>query len=131
MTPHRVIAARVRELRRKRGWSAAHLAAEMARVGVGWDRSIVANLESGRRAAVSVEELFALAATLSVAPIHLCVPTVEEVEELTYRVAPGERPISPSYARAWIRGITPIGDPRIYFAEVPAAERIWIGSTDR
>jgi hypothetical protein len=96
----------------------------MTAAGVKWDRSIVTNLELGRRAGVSVEELFALAYVLSVAPVHLLVPI--DAEEVTpYRVTPVGNPFGAWFVRAWVRGQTPIGhvDARRYFAEVP--EREW------
>lgn len=68
LTPHKVIAARMRQLRTGRGWSAQRLSEEMSKVGVPWDRSIVANLEYGRRRTVSVEEWLALAYVLAVPP---------------------------------------------------------------
>lgn len=40
----------------------------MAKVGIRWDRSIVANLDLGRRATVSVDELLALATVLDCSP---------------------------------------------------------------
>jgi transcriptional regulator with XRE-family HTH domain len=120
LTPHKAIAARIKELRRSRGWSAAHLAKEMAAVGVPWDRSIVANLELGRRASVSVQELFALAYVLGVAPVHLVVPPADDEQE--YRIVPNELPVSVVDTRAWIRGQRPLGDRRTYFSEMPASE---------
>jgi transcriptional regulator with XRE-family HTH domain len=122
LSPHRVIAERMKELRSKRGWSAAHLATEMTKAGVAWDRSIVANLELGRRATVSVEELFALAYVLSVAPVHLVVPPLDrDADEPRVNVVPTVA-LDPGRAREWIRGELPLGDPRVYFAEVPPEE---------
>lgn len=123
MAPHRVIAERVKALRRKRGWSAANLAEELVRVGIQWDRSIVANFENGRRATISVEEMLALACVLSVSPVHLMLPPLDaaESDSAQYRVAPAVTS-SVSYARAWVRGLAPLGDPRHYFAEVPEGE---------
>lgn len=120
---HRVIAARMRELRRKRDWTAQRLAEEMARVGIPWKREIVANLESGRRTAVSVEELLALAYVLSVAPVHLIVPTDVDDQGL-YQVTPTWTRSRTTDVREWIRGNATIGDtdPRTYFSEVPANE---------
>ncbi len=120
LKPHRVIAARMKELRKARGWSAAHLAKEMTSVGVPWDRSIVANLELGRRATVSVDELFALAYVLNVAPVHFVVPTDDDGPD--YQVAPGAHPVTLAEARAWIRGQRPLGDRRLYYGEMPRNE---------
>ena len=122
--PHEVIAERVRELRKGRGWSAERLAEEMTAVGVPWSRVVVTKLETGRRPGVSVEELFALAFVLEVAPVHLVVPTAKESERMLYRITPAGPRSFPSFVRAWIRGQTPIGkvDARRYFSEVPESE---------
>ncbi|MFI7607664.1 helix-turn-helix domain-containing protein [Micromonospora sp. NPDC049366] len=120
-TPHRVIADRVRELRKGRGWSAQRLAEELARVGTPWDRSVVANLENGRRASVSVEELFALAYVLDVAPVNLMVPT--EQDPPPYAPTPGLA-ISAEDAREWIRGRKPVGeqDMDTYFSKIAGSD---------
>lgn len=123
LTPHRVIAERMKDLRKKRGWSAAHLASEMKKAGIPWDRSIVASFELGRRASVTVEEFLALAYVLSVAPVHLLVPPVNADDETPYQLAPDAPPIAAPHARNWIRGLNPAGtDQRVYFDEVPDTE---------
>ncbi|WFE45013.1 helix-turn-helix domain-containing protein [Verrucosispora sp. WMMD1129] len=124
LEPHRVIADRVRDLRKKRRWSAAQLAAELQEVGLRWDRSIVASFELGRRASVSVEELLALAYVLDVAPVHLLVPPDKASDSGPFYL------VIPSFgarldeARDWIRGREPIvgQDPRSFFAEAPEVE---------
>lgn len=128
-SPHRVIAERVKALRKGRGWSAQRLADEMTRVGISWDRSIVANLENGRRAVVSVEEWLTLAYVLDVAPVHLLVPTTGT----TYRVLPQPRAgeqyerdaeVYLDDVRQWISGKQPLPgtDLRVYYSEVPEDE---------
>jgi transcriptional regulator with XRE-family HTH domain len=128
-TPHRAIADRVRTLRQGRGWSAAKLAEQMKVHGISWDRSIVANFESGRRAYVTVEELLALAYVLDVAPVHLLIPTETEADD-QYAPVPTFT-THPSYVREWIRGLRPIGDVdlRRYFSDVPAAAPTRSGTT--
>jgi transcriptional regulator with XRE-family HTH domain len=76
------VAARVKELRKARGLSAAALADYMSRAGVPWQREVVANLEGGRRAAVSVTELLALSIILSVPPQALLM--APDARELSY-----------------------------------------------
>lgn len=96
----------------------------MRAVGVPFDKPVIANLETGRRRFVTVQELFALAYVLNVAPIHLVVPVDVEGGE-RYRVAPDGVEERPMYAvRGWIRGERPIAqqDKRRYFAEQPADE---------
>ena len=119
--PHRVIAERIKQLRAGR-LTGAQLAEKMTQAGIRWDRSVVANLESGRRSAVSVEELLALAFVLDVAPIHLIVPTDPDG---WYAVTP-DIATSNEQARAWIRGAPggalPGTDERKYYSEVPEDE---------
>ncbi len=109
----------MREVRKRKGWSAQQLAAQLAGVGLAWDRSIVANLENGRRSSVSVEELLALAYVLDVAPVHLLVP----LEEVHYAVTP-QWQTSSGRVRRWVRGEHPLPrtDPRVFFSEVPQQE---------
>jgi transcriptional regulator with XRE-family HTH domain len=112
----------MRELRRKRGLSGAGLAAKMTEAGIPWDRTIVANLENGRRRNVSVAELAALAYVLDVAPVHLLVPPELEGDDpydfIPNRTAPAGR------VREWVRGTHPLPttDPRLFFSEVPLNE---------
>lgn len=118
--PHQVIAQRVREVRSARGLTAAQLGEKMTEAGIRWDRNVVASLENGRRAAVSVEELLALAAVLEVAPVHLIVP----LDDDGWICVTPEAAARNSYARAWIRGNSalPGTDERKFFSEVPEAE---------
>lgn len=87
-----VIATRVRALRRVLGLSGAQLAERLSRHGIHWNRSTAAKLETGRREAISVQELLALADVLGVPPMSL----VEQgpaagVEQVTPEVAFGAR----------------------------------------
>jgi transcriptional regulator with XRE-family HTH domain len=118
----RTVALRVRAARQRRGWSAERLAEEVTRAGVRWDRYAVTNLERGRRQNITVEELLALAYVLSVAPVHLLVPTDDG--QADFIVAPAVDPVPADDVRAWIRGSAPLPgqDPRVYFSEVPAVE---------
>jgi hypothetical protein len=109
--------------------SAQQLAERVSRFGIAWDRSIVANLETGRRAVLSVEEMLALAVVLDVAPVHLLVPTVDDQEP--YLVTPQASPVATrGQVRHWVRGFCelPGRDPRKYFTEVPMNE-FGIGET--
>jgi transcriptional regulator with XRE-family HTH domain len=73
-TPSDVVARRVREVRKRLGWSAERLAAECVQVGAPHlTASVLANIESGRRDQqgrrrrdVTVDELLQLAAALRV-----------------------------------------------------------------
>jgi transcriptional regulator with XRE-family HTH domain len=69
----------VRDLRRKRGWTAEDLAAQCTEIGAPEiTRSVIANIETGRRdgdgrrrRAVTVEEWLILASALNVSPVEL------------------------------------------------------------
>lgn len=95
-----VIAARVRELRRGRGWSADDLAAGMTAAGIPWTRLVVTKLETGRRKSVSTEELLALAYVLDAAPIYLLLPWDDGA---AYPVTPNTRART-GLVRDWVRG---------------------------
>src|SRR5260221_2561759 len=109
----------MREIRDKRRWSAQRLAQEMTGAGIPWDRSIVANLETGRRPYVTVEELLGLAYVLQVAPVHLLIPLGDEF----YLVTPAQVVLS-GRAREWVRGTHPLpsADRRLWAGEQPAEE---------
>lgn len=97
----------------------------MARLGIPWDRHIVANLENGRRQAVSVTELLGLAYVLDVSPLHLLVPPLDSTEdEGPYLMVVPSRGFPLHVAREWVRGNEPAPgqDPRIFLTEVPLAE---------
>ena len=125
-SPTTTVAERVKDLRQRRGWTAAELALRCADKGLdGFNRSVLANIESGRRKYVTVDELVALAYVLDVAPIHLLVPVEvdQTVDEHFYRVCPDVFLPVPE-ARAWVRGShAPFAvDPRVYYSEVPLDE---------
>ncbi|WP_420035078.1 helix-turn-helix domain-containing protein [Streptomyces sp. cg28] len=121
-----VLRARVKELRGRNGWSGADLGERLAELGVPWNRSVVANFESGRRPAVSVVEWLALAQVLNVAPVHLLVaPDASDGEP--YRVTPDL--VAPAQdVRAWIRGQYPISSDNLaqFHREAPSEEWGWI-----
>lgn len=75
LTPTAVVAARVRELRRQRGWTGQQLADAMTALGIPWNRGLVSKLEIGDRETISVAELIALACAFRVSPIALVVPS--------------------------------------------------------
>jgi transcriptional regulator with XRE-family HTH domain len=119
-SPHQVLVEQVKTLRRGRGWSGQRLAEEMTARGIPWDRSIVANLENGRRSVVSVDEMLALAYIFDIAPVHLLVP-IDASDNL--EPVPGVT-ASPDAVRAWIRAKDTIGsvDVRRFASQVPAHE---------
>ncbi|NUV63248.1 helix-turn-helix domain-containing protein [Streptomyces sp. CAI-85] len=126
-----VVAERIAEVRRKRGMNVKQLAERCAELGAPeLTAHTLYNLESGRRdkdgrrrREVTVDELLKLAYVLSVAPVHLLVPPVDGNEVVPYQFIEGVT-TTPGFARAWIRGQTPIGRvvARDYFSEVPDSE---------
>lgn len=78
----------MRAARQARGWSAGRLAAEVTAVGVPWTRSVVTNLETGRRTFVTVDELMALAVVFGdMSPLDL----VEGADSVRRRAAMHDR----------------------------------------
>jgi transcriptional regulator with XRE-family HTH domain len=126
-----VAAARIREVRKRRGWQPADLAARCAKLGADQlTENVIENLEGGRRRGgkrrrdLTVDELFALALALNVFPTHLLVPTDDSDEP--YRVTATVKD-SNFRVRCWVRGLLPlslpkVGDVRQLWSEVPAAD---------
>ncbi|MGI5214947.1 helix-turn-helix domain-containing protein [Plantactinospora sp. CA-290183] len=96
----KVIAGEVKRHRQARSMSAQQLADACAELGHPIARSVLANLENGRRPTISVPELLVLALALQVPPMLLIVPLghAESVE-----VAPGVA-VPATEAMRWIRG---------------------------
>jgi len=122
--PTAVIAAKVLELRKGRGWSADELAVRMTAAGVAWTRLVVTKLEKGYRQSISVEELLALAYVLDVAPVNLLIPWDDDVP---CWVAGGLPAYPAKQVRRWARGWPasaglPGGDPKRYLANTPPGE---------
>ena len=90
---------RYREVQRPR-MSAQQLAERTAELGMPIPRSVLANLESGRRDTVSVAEVLVLAAALDVAPVDLICPVGFDKQT---EMLPG-RPMDPLSAMRWFTG---------------------------
>jgi transcriptional regulator with XRE-family HTH domain len=90
---------RYREMQRPR-MSAQQLADRTAELGMPIPRSVLANLESGRRDTVSVAEVLVLAAALNVAPIDLICPVGFDKQT---EMLPG-RMMDPLSAMRWFTG---------------------------
>src|SRR4051794_4209041 len=99
MTVRETTAAQLRTLRTRRGMSQQGLADRLNQLGARVDRSVVAKVESGKRA-VTVEDALRFALALDVAPVHLLVPTDSDEP---IHLAPNLK-ASPYETRAWIRG---------------------------
>ena len=100
--PRQVTRTVAREIRRHRDgkMSAQQLADRTGELGMEIPRSVLANLESGRRETVTVPELLILAAALQVAPTELICPVGydEQIE-----ILPG-RMMDPLSASRWVDG---------------------------
>jgi transcriptional regulator with XRE-family HTH domain len=68
------VASQVRRYRRERKVSGQKLCEKMSELGLDFPRSVLANLETGRRETVTVAELIVLAKALEVAPLELLIP---------------------------------------------------------
>ncbi|OHV45006.1 hypothetical protein BBK14_09535 [Parafrankia soli] len=98
-----MVIGEVRRHRQAQDMSAAELSDACARLGLPVHRSVIANLEGGRRGSVTIAELIAFAAALDVAPAQLLCPVgyADEVE-----MPPGR--IRPTWdAFEWITGACP------------------------
>jgi transcriptional regulator with XRE-family HTH domain len=76
---------RVKEIRRRRGWTTAQLAARLAEAGAGHlTEAVLANIETGRRRNgqrrrdVTIDEVLTLAYVLNVPPVLLFIPVGTE-----------------------------------------------------
>ena len=125
LTASGAVAARLKELRRRRGWSAAKLAEQCARAGApGLTASVLANIETGRpdaagtrRRDITVDELLTLAYVLNVAPLHLLVLPAEREPGTAMHVLPGTTVTDPDLLTRWLRGeeALPGTDHRAYY----------------
>lgn len=119
-TPDQTTRKRIRELRKRHGWTQQDLAAALNELGAQTDRAAVAKVELGKRG-LALDEAFLYALVLDVAPVHLFTP-IDSDEPIG--LGPNVQ-CSPSEMRAWIRGQAPMfppQNPRTYFGEVPMDE---------
>ena len=110
-SPSEVVAQRLKQLRRARGWSAQRLAEECARLGAPHlSASVIANIETGRkdsagkrRREVTVEELLIFSYALNAPTVALLVPFTSEQMQITPNVT-----ASPDAALGWLLGGEPL-----------------------
>jgi transcriptional regulator with XRE-family HTH domain len=115
--PSDVFRARLREVRRFKGWTQQQLASALADVGVDLGEPAVTRLERGARG-VSLDDVIAIAAVLGVSPLHMIVPLENDV---TADLAP-QLPAPVADARAWFRGQRPLresDDLPLFYAQTP------------
>lgn len=120
ITPSAILTRRMKELRERRGWTAAELANRCAAAGMpSLTRSVIANAESGRRqGGFTLEETFVLAYVLDVAPVYLFLP----VEVALVRFTNWDTSVG--YVREWVRGNYPLPgqDAGRYWSQRPEVE---------
>jgi len=100
-----VVASQVKRLRNEREISGQQLADASEKLGFPLKRSVLANLENGRRETVSVAEVLALAYAIGVPPIMLLLPfgAADTIE-----VLPGQHvPVGEAFD--WLTGQQPTG----------------------
>lgn len=108
-----VVAGEVRRYRNERGLSAQQLSDACSNLGMPIPRSVLANLESGRRTTLTVPELLILAKALGVPPLLLVFPVGrrELTEALPGREVPtweaarwftGEEPFPTRHGDEWL-----------------------------
>lgn len=142
LTPSDVVGVRIREVRRRRGWTAANLAERCAEIGAAEiTASVVNDLETGRRDKrtgrrrrnVSVDEVLALAYALDVAPVQLVVPldgrtplqVTSEIEagslDAFIWVTGEQGPNDPRRRGRWAETIGPVDLHRSFWQVIEAA----------
>lgn len=123
MTIAELIQKNVATYRSRREWTQADLAENLEALGLPWDRSTVAKVESGRRQ-VTVEELVVLAAALDVSPLALFLPR-DDTQRV--QITPNKS-VDGYWAWQWARGeLVPVGgqlpaDFRFYREGSPSTE---------
>jgi transcriptional regulator with XRE-family HTH domain len=134
MSPSDAAAGRIREARKRRGWTSAETAARCTARGYRMTASVLANIESGRpdlngarRRDISIDELLALAVALDVPPVTLMgMPSDPDQPPVAIT---STMPIDqPDELLLWIRGDRPLPgtDSRVYFTtaleQMPAVD---------
>jgi transcriptional regulator with XRE-family HTH domain len=121
LRPAEIVARRVVEARKSRGWSQAQLVDELAELGYVKSRPTISKLEAGDYRGVSVDDLFALSAALGIAPVFLLAPLEDESP-----VAIAPRVQVPAWvARAWIRAEIKLPMlPDVDLRQIPESELV-------
>jgi 8-oxo-dGTP pyrophosphatase MutT (NUDIX family)/transcriptional regulator with XRE-family HTH domain len=120
-SPSEVFRARLREVRRLKGWTQQQLADELASLGVRLDASGITRMERGTRG-VTLDDVIAIAAALGVSPLHMIVPLDDNGAQLTPSLT-----VPTADARAWLRGQLPLdqADEHLFYAQTPESEADW------
>lgn len=115
MTPNEVIAERLSDLRRRRGWNQRELSDALAAAGLKLDPPTVNRIERGKRQ-VRVDEVFVLALVFDTTPLHLLLP-VGETEPMEF--VPGQV-FDSGDVWPWVMGNAPLPgmDKDRYFGQL-------------
>lgn len=137
LSPSGVVADRLKEARRRRGWTAKQLAEHCTKAGATHlTVSVLANIESGRpdlngqrRRDITVDELVTLAYVLDVAPVYLLGLPVSG--DTAMRLTPNRTVDDPDELLRWLRGdqALPGTDARLYYSV--ALERMPVPDTQQ
>jgi transcriptional regulator with XRE-family HTH domain len=122
LRPAQIVAQRIREAREAKTprWSQARLVDELRELGYVKSRSTLTKLEAGDSRQVSVDDLFAVAAGLGVAPVFLLTPADDDA-----MVAVAPRVQLPAWAaRRWIRGEPTPMLPDTDVRQIPESELV-------
>ncbi|MER5821182.1 hypothetical protein ABT086_02475 [Streptomyces mirabilis] len=130
LTVSDIVAERVQQVRKRRGWTVKQLAERCAEIGAEeLTAQALYNIGNGRRDEagqrrrfVTVDEVAALALALDVAPVHLVIPP-DAADADEYRITPTSV-VSVRDVRAWFRGYYPVlgRSVRDFHSEVPESE---------
>lgn len=115
-----LVGHRVRELRKAQGLSTEAFVAKCHALGLpGVNFNMVNNIEVGRKACVSIDEIVWLAIGLDVAPVHLVIPV--NPGRVCFL---GQRGYTPELLREWFRGLTALDvvDSKRFHTNVPNEE---------
>jgi transcriptional regulator with XRE-family HTH domain len=120
--PSDIAARRIRELRKRHGWTQQQLTNRLNHLGAQIDRVGVAKVELGQRK-LPLDEVFWFAQALSVAPVNLLAPIADDQQDEPIELG-ANFSCSPAEMRRWVRGQQhfPFQDPRVYYTEVPTEE---------
>nr|WP_275586504.1 helix-turn-helix transcriptional regulator [Geodermatophilus normandii] len=120
-----VIAGQLKAIRQDQGMSAQQLADATERLGHPVPRSVIANLENGRRDSIGLPEVLVLARALDVPPVTLLFPLGRQPD---VEVLP-ETTVHPWAAVRWFTGEGGSPAPRNGTGEQEADRRHWREST--
>lgn len=134
LTASQVFSRRLREVRDFHGWTQEQLAKHLRDADVPFSQETIAKLEKDTTRAehLTVNELFAISAALSVSPIFMTVPLDDfgrgdrpQPRAPRLFISRAVQPAEPREARAWLRGTRPLHgqDPRTFAVQRPDSEQ--------